>query len=165
VSNDTICPTGFVAYNGAVSGDASSWNWTFTGGSISSSTSSTPTVTYASPGTYNVQLIVSNTCSMTDTITGTIVVDACLSINEEDALTAVTAFVNGNVLNITFDGFENSLVKLQLRNALGQNVVSSQRNISAKQQTETVALNGLQSGIYFLTIENGNQVKTIKFFK
>lgn len=165
VSNDTICQTGFVAYNGAVSSDASSWNWAFTGGSISSSTSSTPTVTYASPGTYNVQLIVSNTCSMTDTITGTIVVDACLSINEEDALTAVTAFVNGNVLNITFDGFENSLVKLQLRNALGQNVVNSQRNILAKQQTETVALNGLQSGIYFLTIENGSQMKTIKFFK
>lgn len=41
-------------------GTVSSWNWTFTGGTPATSTSSTQVVSYANPGTYAVKLKVAN---------------------------------------------------------------------------------------------------------
>jgi PKD repeat protein len=41
-------------------GAATSWNWTFPGGSPATSTDQSPVVTYATPGTYSVSLTVSN---------------------------------------------------------------------------------------------------------
>lgn len=42
------------------SSNAVSWNWTFTGGNPSSSTSQMPQVTYQTPGSYSVRLIATN---------------------------------------------------------------------------------------------------------
>jgi len=49
-------------------GNPSSWNWSFPGGNPSSANTTGPhTVTYNSPGTYNVTLTVSNTCGSNTT--------------------------------------------------------------------------------------------------
>jgi PKD repeat protein len=49
------------------------WAWTFSGGSPTSSTQNNPTVTYQTPGVYNVQLIASNNSgSKTETKSGLI---------------------------------------------------------------------------------------------
>ena len=47
-----------------------SWKWTFTGGTPSSSTSSSPSVVYNTPGAYNVKLVVKN-AGGSDSITKT----------------------------------------------------------------------------------------------
>lgn len=55
-STPTTCISAPVNFSNTASG-SSSYQWTFTGGSPSSSTLSAPTVTYASPGTYSVALV------------------------------------------------------------------------------------------------------------
>jgi PKD repeat protein len=62
------CPTLTVAFDNTSSANATSFNWSFPGGSPSSSTAENPTVEYATPGTYNVTLIASNSAGA-DTLT------------------------------------------------------------------------------------------------
>lgn len=66
----TICPGGSVQFNDLSSGGPTSWSWEFPGGTPSNSNSPNPTVTYNAPGTYDVQLTVSNV-NGTDSITQT----------------------------------------------------------------------------------------------
>lgn len=71
VSGQPICSFNVdslsILYNNPVhfsdlsAGIPTGWQWTFTGGSPSSSTSQNPTVTYPTPGLYTVKLRVSNT--------------------------------------------------------------------------------------------------------
>lgn len=55
----TVCSGSTVNFTDLSTG-AISWSWTFEGGSPSSSTDQNPTVTYNTPGTYNVSLTVSD---------------------------------------------------------------------------------------------------------
>jgi PKD repeat protein len=62
-----------LSWNATVTG----WNWTFPGGTPSSSTSSAPTVTYSTPGTYDVTLeAFSSAGSRSTTKTGYIIVSS-----------------------------------------------------------------------------------------
>jgi PKD repeat protein len=74
-------------------GAATSWNWTFPGGSPATSTDQSPMVTYATPGTYSVSLTVSNA-------------NGSNSVTKNSYVT-----VESNTADITtptfFEGFEN----------------------------------------------------------
>ena len=59
-SNSRICAGGTVQFTDQSSGLPTGRTWFFPGGSPASSTAAQPTVTYAQPGTYSVQLIVQN---------------------------------------------------------------------------------------------------------
>ncbi len=61
------CPNQLVQYADNSSGTPISWEWTFAGGTPASSTQQNPSVSYASPGVYDVMLIV-NDGSAIDTI-------------------------------------------------------------------------------------------------
>ncbi|MEM6964665.1 MAG: PKD domain-containing protein, partial [Bacteroidota bacterium] len=56
----TGCIPFTVNFEDQSSGDATAWEWSFPGGSPVSSTEQNPTITYNTPGTYDVMLIVSN---------------------------------------------------------------------------------------------------------
>ena len=56
----TVMAGGSVTFTDLSSNNPTSWDWTFEGGTPSSSTSQNPTVTYNTPGTYNVTLTASN---------------------------------------------------------------------------------------------------------
>lgn len=56
----TVCEGGTVNFTDQSSNTPTSWNWTFNGGTPSSSTSQNPSVTYNTPGVYDVTLSVSN---------------------------------------------------------------------------------------------------------
>lgn len=56
----SICPGQMVTFSDLTSGPATSWNWTFTGGSPATSTMQAPQVTYPNPGTYAVSLTAGN---------------------------------------------------------------------------------------------------------
>ena len=58
--NIVICPNQTVNFSDQSTGPASTWAWIFTGGSPSSSTSQNPSVTYSTPGTYDVSLTITN---------------------------------------------------------------------------------------------------------
>ncbi|UCH92954.1 MAG: FG-GAP repeat protein, partial [Candidatus Aminicenantes bacterium] len=56
----TVCVGGIVNFTDLSTNCPTSWNWTFEGGTPSSSTVKNPTVTYNTPGTYTVTLTVCN---------------------------------------------------------------------------------------------------------
>jgi PKD repeat protein len=74
--------------------DATVWNWTFTGGSPTTSSSQNPTITYSSAGVYGVTLVASNTAPGSDTETK----------NNIITVSSLTADYIGPVI----DGFENT---------------------------------------------------------
>jgi choice-of-anchor B domain-containing protein len=78
-----------------LSSDAASWNWSFPGGSPATSTVANPSVTYSTPGTYDVSLTVtnalgSNTISLTDYIVVNESPDAVASASAGSATVTVT---------------------------------------------------------------------------
>ena len=73
-SNTNICEGGNVTYTNTSTG-ATSYTWTFDGGTPSSSTALNPTVIYAAPGTYSVTLVATNSLgSVTTTQTSVVTV-------------------------------------------------------------------------------------------
>ncbi len=81
---DTVCHNSTTTFTDQ-SISAVGWNWDF--GDASTSVSNSPTHTYASPGTYNVQLIVTNVFGCTDTIVHAVIVNP----NPVSAYVATTA--------------------------------------------------------------------------
>lgn len=65
-----ICEGESVTYTDASTAGITAWSWTFPGGTPATSTAQNPTVTYATSGTYDVQLQVTN-ANGTQTITTT----------------------------------------------------------------------------------------------
>src|SRR5207244_2637357 len=59
-SERIACPGAAVQFTDYSAGSPTSWNWTFTGGSPSSSTQQNPLVVYNTPGTYPVSLTSTN---------------------------------------------------------------------------------------------------------
>jgi len=59
-SSTSICVGGSVTFTDISTNSPTSWQWTFTGGTPATSTTQNPTVTYAAPGVYDVELIAIN---------------------------------------------------------------------------------------------------------
>lgn len=59
-SSVQICQGENVSFTDTSTNSPSSWQWSFTGGTPSSSTQQNPTINYSTAGTYDVQLIVTN---------------------------------------------------------------------------------------------------------
>ena len=95
---DSACVNTCVTYNNT-SGAFTSWEWTFNGGTPSSSSlQNPPPVCYNTLGTYTTQLIVSNG-AVTDTVVHSIVVTGCppvASFTESD-----TTICNGECIDFT----------------------------------------------------------------
>jgi PKD repeat protein len=91
-----MCAGANVIYtNASTSCNAATYNWTFAGGTPATSTAVNPTVNYATPGTYNVTLVTTNSNgSNTKILTNYILVKPP---------TLQTATINANKLNICSD--------------------------------------------------------------
>ncbi|MCF8423574.1 MAG: PKD domain-containing protein [Bacteroidia bacterium] len=59
-NTNTICVNQSVAFTDLSIGNPTTWNWTFAGGSPSTSTLPNPTISYSATGIYNVTLTISN---------------------------------------------------------------------------------------------------------
>ncbi len=91
----TGCSPLTVGFVDLSSSNSLTWTWGFPGGNPSSSTQQFPTVQYASPGTYNVSLTVTNPAGAdTETKNGYITVGG-------SPTTDFTSVVNGNTVNFT----------------------------------------------------------------
>jgi PKD repeat protein len=81
----SACTGQTVQYTSTSTGSPSSYSWTFAGGTPATSTSQNPTVTYSTPGTYNVSLTATNSMgSNTSNQTNYII------INQTPSITATT---------------------------------------------------------------------------
>ncbi len=110
IGDTTGCTIGTFSFHDVSLSNATTWNWSFPGGTPSTSTSANPTVSYTTGGTYNVTLIASNAAGA-DTITKTAYISidqavmptvtissssTSLCANEQLTLTAVTTNEGAN---------------------------------------------------------------------
>ncbi|MFH1319184.1 MAG: PKD domain-containing protein [Bacteroidota bacterium] len=86
VSMDSICAGGSISFIDQSTENPASWSWTFPGGNPGTSSLKNPTVTYNTPGIYDVTLIVTNGIG-SDTLT----INACITVNSKPSLT-ITGF-------------------------------------------------------------------------
>ncbi len=130
VANSTVACNGTaITFTDLSSNVPSSWNWTFTGGSPSSSTSQNPTVSYSTNGTYEVSLTATNSMgSDSETKTGYITVvnavDAATTPNDASSgtggifgvrLNGMLVFSDGTSTEGTYEDFTcGSLAKLEV---------------------------------------------------
>lgn len=171
MSDDTVCVNGYpLDLNGGVSANAASWSWTFTGGDITTANVTNPSVNYSTPGTYTFDLTVENTCSQTDTETGTIVVvdmNDCSygSIGEENGLGTVSYIDNFNeIIYIQFANAINDQVSFELVSITGQIVYRENVGAIGESQVIEIPTYELQPAIYFLRITSENKQDVEKFF-
>ena len=168
-STDTACEGDIVTYNGAISSGASAYNWAFTGGDISSSNSSNPSVTYATAGTYNIDLTATNTCSQSDNTSGTIVIlpaGSCGLGIKELAENFIQVFYNNSNQQINLEFLTNlENASIEVFNSVGQKVVSEEAQNFTTNQLKLIDIQNLSNGMYILNIRVSKEQFSFKFVK
>ena len=123
---------------------------------------------YTNLGTYNARLIVTKDCYCTDTIYKTIIVDTVTGIQEIlPAALEVKAFPNPakDQLNITFSFPGQGEVSVELFNLTGTRLIQQSTQKTGVNFAETVDLNHLSQGVYFLKVSFGGLEQTMKMVK
>lgn len=93
-----ICAGGTIEFEDGSFNNVSDWNWTFDGGSPSTSTNQHPSIVYSSPGTYEVKLV-SGDGTNYDSITKS---------------SWITVLENPGIANSIVEGFEANILPTQL---------------------------------------------------
>ncbi len=124
--------------------------WDF--GDLNSSTSSDPSHTYASMGTYNVMLAVDNGCTV-DTIYQNVDLN---TLNIEELNTEIRTWNDENEIRIFTDKHIESFEIYAMNGVLVQNGVQSGNSI---------AIDQLEKGLYLLRLKDGVQTYTIRIMK
>ncbi len=139
------------------SGEMDSYFWEF--GDGMTSVEATPTYSWAEAGTYTVTLTVSNgICS------GTWTTDMSVELSTSMASAAATAGLNAYYANDKFivaHGFDNGLkVVIDVFDATGR--LHTTRVAAGSPARVSIPAEGLNNGIWFLRITNGNDQRTIR---
>ena len=148
-------------------GDTSSSNtyvWSFGDGNTSTQVS--PSHTYATGGTYTVQLIVSNG-SCADTVSQT-VNTVILGINDINAMTSANVYPNpaSNILTLSVNSSKQyTNCKLGISSVLGQDVYGKEVDLSSGANKFDIDIANLSTGVYILSLQNGKDMVTSKFVK
>jgi PKD repeat protein len=153
-----ICDGGSVSFNDYSTPGTTSWAWTFPGGIPGTSNEPNPVVTYATPGFYDVTLLVSNG-TFTDTLVknGYVWVEYCTDL-KNNRVYEVYIYPNpvSDFATVSF-GSMSGYADLKLTDALGKSILISKQVETS--QAYTLNLKNCKEGMYFLTIEaEGKQV-------
>lgn len=96
-NNQTICAGNTVNFTSTSTGNPTNYTWSFTGGTPATSTAQSPTVTYATAGTYTVSLTASNSTS-----SNTATQNAYITVNALPTASYTPTVVAGN-LTVSFN--------------------------------------------------------------
>lgn len=152
ISDSMICIGQTILFDGSSSSNATSFIWSFPGGTPSSSTSSSPVITYSSPGTFTATLTVSNSCGA-DSSYSQSVSAGCVGIDESDSGSISSYFdMDNSNLNIFLS---NNLNKENLTILIfdAQGKVVLKKNMSANETEKQINLKEINSGLYILHVE------------
>ena len=152
--NTNICNGGTVNFSDFSTGMITKWTWTFEGGNPATSSEQNVSVTYDTPGIYDVSLSVSDdTYTNTMTVTDMITVDDCTGIIG-NGLASFNIYPNPGVdvvqINIRVEKDED--YTLTLRNLLGQTIRTIEGNGSGMQETLRVDIADIPNGQYIMGI-------------
>jgi hypothetical protein len=158
VMSDTfICINGTITYDGSNSVDATTFAWSFPGGTPSTSTSSAPVITYNTAGTYTAQLIVTNTCGA-DTINYNTVGVGCVGIEEISEGWNINYYPAMDVLTVIAPQ-GNVSGSIVVTNSLGQQIVS----MNAGTSPAYINTASFASGMYIVTVSGSQGSSFMKF--
>lgn len=159
-SSTNICINQPVVFDGSQSTSASTFAWSFPGGTPATSNASSATVTYAAAGTYTAQLIVTNSCE-DDTVMSQVINVGCTGI---DPIVAKDPYAFYNAaqqqLEIALPMSEAGFT-LSVFNNMGQVV----RSVSSSNPKEVIGTETLAAGVYTLQVFNGTTSYSMKFVR
>ena len=155
-----------VSFAPADTGAAYTYSWDFGDGSAVSNQVS-PVHTYASAGTYTVQLIVSNG-SCTDTATEIVNTAILAGIADIQALSSLSVFPNPakDIVTMSVNSSKPfSGCQLSINNMLGQNVYAKDVDLTNGINKLNINVSNLSEGVYIISLQNGKDVVNGKFVK
>ncbi|MGB4929129.1 MAG: T9SS type A sorting domain-containing protein, partial [Chitinophagales bacterium] len=144
---------------------ATTWAWEFPGGTPATSTLENPTVTYSTPGIYDVTLTSANDLGSTEvTTTAFVTAELCNGIDNEE----VTAY-----MNISPNPFASTTL-ISVSNTIGADYLTVTdvtgrvlSEITIAEGAQNIAIgNGLPAGIYFINLtKSGTTIGSLKAIK
>lgn len=144
-------------------GNPTSWNWTFPGGTPSVSAVMNPTVSYSSAGIHSVTLMSANASGTSAAVTQTIEVTACTGLNATKISTEqVLMFPNPANEKLTLISLKEDAVSYTLYDASGRRVRGGILQNNCK---EIVDITDLSQGVYFLRLQSKEEHELRKVFK
>ncbi len=160
MSDTVICVNQSIIFDGSNSTDATTFAWSFPGGTPATSNASSETVTYPTAGTFTATLIVTNSCGA-DTIVFSNIGVGCTGIDPV-AVTEPSAFYNTmqQQLEVQLPPSAEGYT-LTVFNSLGQSVIA--QNVS--ELKTAIGTEGLAAGVYTLHVVNGVTSYSLKFVK
>ncbi len=143
--------------------NATSYTWDFNDGN--SSTQQTPLHTFTEPGTYNVQLIESNS-SCSDTIIRSVVIESTGFV-ELSSLSNITLMPNPakDLLYLQMNSNQLEGGSLSFSNMLGETVLVQNLSLTPGRNSIPVEVASLPSGVYLVNIQAGDIRITKRFVK
>ncbi len=154
----TICNEGSVAFTDMSSGIVTSWNWTFEGGTPSSSTEQNPVVTYNTTGAFDVTLQVGNgSATNTLTVNDMITVDDCTGILQ-NSFADFNLFPNpaNDALNIKLKVSNAEKYKIEISNLTGQVVRSIEGKGTGMEEVLQINISDVPEGQYVVGISTAS---------
>lgn len=156
------CPTS-ITFNGTNSTGATSYQWTFPGGTPNASTAPSPTVTFSAAGSITVLLTTINACGTDDSSFPIEITINCVGVDELSIQYLVAMNENQKeILIFSENGIEAGSI-IQLYNELGQ-VLYTNKLDTYKQQT-AIPVEGLAAGVYLVHIKNSTHDSLSKVVK
>lgn len=145
-----------------------SWSWTFEGGEPATSIEETPTVTYATPGTYNVSLTTSNAAGTSPVVEKTdyILVEEVLGM-PNPLKGMVSLYPNPTDGNVTIDinGEAGNDVSVQVYDMLGRIVSETKGQSIGGNQKIDVNLSASGEQVYVVRVHIGDKTGAYKLIK
>jgi PKD repeat protein len=150
-----VIPGNQVAFADTSSGNTTTWQWSFPGGTPEVSNEKNPVVTYSTVGIYDVKLITGDGFTIDSVFTpGYIVVDFPASTGEKGASFNCTVSPNPNngVFSLNLRVGMSGLLDVTVYDMIGTRVYSEQVVSGAGQHSTMMNLSSLPDGIYFMKI-------------
>ncbi len=149
---------------------ASNYVWNFGDGTSPINTNQTISSvphTFASPGTYDISVEISNSCGNTETITEQIVIVDCGLDIEDNILdngmhVSIYPNPNNGKFNIEIESGLQEDIYMEIINVNGELITSKTYKKSTEGLTDQIDLSMISKGIYFVKIRNDKSVKVSK---
>ncbi|MBI2270670.1 MAG: PKD domain-containing protein [Bacteroidetes bacterium] len=151
--SNSVCANSLVTFTPTITNSCDTtsykYKWTFTGATPSSSIDPKPSITYSTPGSYPVKLIVTTPCKTDSVIKlSYITVNNCGCVMS--ASTSVTA-------NASCSGVGNGSANINISNGSGGSYKYNWSNgVSGSTTASTIPINSLSTNTYSVTVTDGS---------
>ncbi|PZU83455.1 MAG: hypothetical protein DI529_12655 [Chryseobacterium sp.] len=158
----TICVGQSVQFTDVSTNMPTGWNWTFEGGTPSAATTKTVTITYNTPGVYQVKLTAINyNGSDTKTKIGFItVVSDCGTLGVSNSKIHKTLIYPNPTKNILFIKSKEDIKNVEIFDTSGKKIMNIKSLDVGKENR--INIEHLSAGVYILKIYSAMQIETFK---